>query len=144
MCLSVSQLTSSTHRPMTMVFASSRCFNEPGLSPTLTTANREDPKPGPAMGTSAYYSQHNALIASDLPGNHRQLLAGHKKDIVLTNKLCTQRRRVVIYGWHKASGRPIQPLSLVHGESYADYSHGVAHTVASAGAGGSFSACAGF
>lgn len=82
-------------------------------------------KPGPSMGTSSYYSQHNALISPELPSNHKQLIAGHKKDIVLTNKLCTQRRRVAIYGWHKASGKPIQPLSLVHGESYADYSHGV-------------------
>ena len=82
-------------------------------------------RPGPAMGTSAYYTRHSTLIAPQLPSNHRQLIAGHKKDIVLTNKLCIQKRRVAIYGWHKSTGRPIQPLSLVHGENYADYSHGV-------------------
>lgn len=82
-------------------------------------------QPGPSMGTTSFYTRHTALISSQLPSNHRQLIAGHKKDIVLTNKLCSQRRRVAIYGWHRASGRPIQPLSLVHGENYADYSHGV-------------------
>jgi len=33
--------------------------------------------------------------------------------------------RVAIYGWHRTNGRPIQPLSTVHGARYADYSHGV-------------------
>ena len=65
MSLSVSQLTSSTHRPMTMVFASSRCFNEPGLSPTLTTANREDPNPGPAIGTA-----NTTLFSSFIRSTH--------------------------------------------------------------------------
>ena len=33
--------------------------------------------------------------------------------------------RVVIYGWHQPDGTPIQPLSKVHVNFYADYSHGV-------------------
>ena len=28
--------------------------------------------------------------------------------------------RVAIYGWHRPDGRPIQPLSTVHGFRYAD------------------------
>jgi hypothetical protein len=32
---------------------------------------------------------------------------------------------VAIYGWHRSNGDPIQPLSTVHGEYYADYSHGI-------------------
>lgn len=32
---------------------------------------------------------------------------------------------VVIYGWHYPSGSPIQPLYNGHGETYADYSHGI-------------------
>jgi hypothetical protein len=33
--------------------------------------------------------------------------------------------RVAIYGWHKTDGIAIQPLSIVHGAKYVDYSHGV-------------------
>jgi hypothetical protein len=53
------------------------------------------------------------------------LIAGDKKDIVLTNRLRSHPDRVAIYGWHASNGRPIQPLSTVHGWRYADYSHGV-------------------
>lgn len=82
-------------------------------------------RPTAAMTTTRYYTDHQTLISKSLPNDHDQLIAGHKKDIVITNKLCVQRRRVAIYGWHRQNGRPIQPLSLVHGDTYADYSHGV-------------------
>jgi hypothetical protein len=52
-------------------------------------------------------------------------MAGQKKDVVLTNRLLAKPGRVAIYGWHEGAGRPIQPLSTVHGARYADYSHGV-------------------
>jgi hypothetical protein len=54
-----------------------------------------------------------------------ELTAGHKKDLVLTRRLWDLPGRVAIYGWHRGAGTPIQPLSTVHGERYADYSHGV-------------------
>ena len=53
------------------------------------------------------------------------LLAGHKKDVVLSNRLQAKPRSVAIYGWHNTDGTVIQPLSLVHESTYADYSHGV-------------------
>lgn len=53
------------------------------------------------------------------------LISGHRKDIVATNLLNSKPDRVAIYGWHWESGSPIQPLSLVHGLEYEDYSHGV-------------------
>ena len=53
------------------------------------------------------------------------MLAGHKKDVVLTNRLAAKADRIAIYGWHRDPGDPIQPLSTVHGARYADYSHGV-------------------
>ncbi|MGE0710088.1 MAG: peptidoglycan-binding protein [Planctomycetota bacterium] len=53
------------------------------------------------------------------------LVAGVKKDVVITNRLLSNPRRVAIYGWHRRDGRPWQPLSTVHEDSYADYSHGV-------------------
>ncbi len=81
---------------------------------------------GPLMVTNNYYSRHQTTIESQLAGrSHTKLLAGHKKDIVITNRLNGLPHRVAIYGWHRLNGVAIQPLSLVHGNHYADYSHGV-------------------
>lgn len=53
------------------------------------------------------------------------LLGGHKKDVVITNQLLKNPKKVAIYGWHTAIGKPIQPLYLGHGDYYVDYSHGI-------------------
>ena len=53
-----------------------------------------------------------------------KIIAGHKKDVVITNKLIKQPNQVSIYGWHQLDGKPIQPLYLGHENTYADYSHG--------------------
>lgn len=84
--------------------------------------------PGPQMESTAYLLRHNATLEAQWaragadPG---ALIAGHKKDLVLTNRLAERPGRVAIYGWHHPDGKPIQPLSTVHGAGYADYSHGV-------------------
>jgi hypothetical protein len=84
--------------------------------------------PGNQMRSTEYLVQHNEMIGGQrevrrvLPG---ALTAGDKKDLVLTNHLWRHLDRVAIYGWHLANGRPIQPVSTVHGWRYADYSHGV-------------------
>jgi hypothetical protein len=89
------------------------------------------PQPLPAgesMRSTDYYRRHNHLIRRqrDATGPFDPVLtAGHKKDLVLTNRLWSHLERVAIYGWHRATGKPIQPLSTVHGWRYADYSHGV-------------------
>lgn len=82
--------------------------------------------PGPAMTSTAYFQVHDAKIRAQMSG-HRlgELAAGHKKDYVLTNRLAQMQGREAIYGWHRGVDQPIQPLSLVHGARYADYSHGV-------------------
>jgi hypothetical protein len=89
------------------------------------------PQPLPAsdtMRTTGYYWRHSELVReqrqsfAEPPGS---LTAGDKKDLVLTNRFWTNLERVAIYGWHHADGKPIQPLSTVHGARYADYSHGV-------------------
>jgi hypothetical protein len=83
-------------------------------------------KPGPLMSSTAYFVTHNARIEQQLAGRPRgELISGHKKDVVLTNRLLRRPRRVAIYGWHRLSGEPIQPLSLAHQAAYADYSHGL-------------------
>lgn len=83
---------------------------------------------GPRMRSTSYYETHNREIdaQSNLLGiSPGVLISGHKKDVVVTNRLALNPGRVAIYGWHRLSGTPIQPLSTVHGACYADYSHGV-------------------
>jgi len=84
--------------------------------------------PGPQMTSTAYLLRHNATIekqrnSAGAPAG--TLISGHKKDLVLTNRITKRQGRVAIYGWHRPSGNPIQPLSTVHGAEYADYSHGI-------------------
>ena len=94
-------------------------------------AVRVVPQPLPAgndMRSTDYSLQHNQLVAqqrTQLGAALGDLIAGDKKDLVLTNRLRGHLDRVAIYGWHTAAGRPIQPLSTVHGWRYADYSHGI-------------------
>lgn len=89
------------------------------------------PQPLPAgerMRSIAYYRHHSELIQGQrnaLGAETGLLTAGHKKDLVITNRLRRFPDRVAIYGWHRSERDPIQPLSTVHGARYADYSHGV-------------------
>ncbi len=72
------------------------------------------------------FVQHNAIIEeqrANIPCG--PIVAGIKKDIVITNRLLERPDRVAIYGWHRLDGKPIQPLSTVHLDTYVDYSHGV-------------------
>ena len=85
-------------------------------------------QPGAQMSSTRYFLRHNATVEQQrlrAGGRLGQLVAGQKKDLVLTNRLNRNPGRVAIYGWHRRSGSPIQPLSTVHGAQYADYSHGV-------------------
>jgi hypothetical protein len=93
---------------------------------TLRLAPQPMP-PGQHMDSNAYYRLHDRHIKSQLAGSSGPLtlVAGHKKDIVLTPRLSRQPSRVAIYGWHTCVGSPIQPLSLYHPADYVDYSHGV-------------------
>jgi len=82
--------------------------------------------PGPQMRSAAYSALHQRRVEAQRAGLPLgALIAGHKKDVVLTNRLLQLPDRVAIYGWHRRNGEPIQPLSTVHGLRYADYSHGL-------------------
>jgi hypothetical protein len=84
--------------------------------------------PGPSMRSTDYYRIHNEKIESQSRSHlieQGTLVAGDKKDVVLTPRLAANPGKIAIYGWHRATGMPIQPLSTVHGACYADYSHGI-------------------
>jgi len=85
-------------------------------------------KPTRQMQSTAYLVRHNNTVNGQrAPLGHSlvDLTAGQKKDLVLTKRLLSAHGRVAIYGWQRPNGRPIQPLSTVHGAHYADYSHGI-------------------
>lgn len=54
-----------------------------------------------------------------------ELIAGHKKDVVIAAALASKPGRVGIYGWHRLDGRPIQSFYTGHLDSWVDYSHGL-------------------
>lgn len=89
------------------------------------------PQPLPAgstMMSNEYYEKHNQLVESQISDkgfDRSQIISGHQKDVVITNRLDNKPTQVAIYGWHQNNGKPIQPLSTVHENTYADYSHGV-------------------
>jgi hypothetical protein len=91
-----------------------------------------DPKPlGPPYDLSMIslkrIDEHNKIIQNQI-FEYNKLIAGHKKDVVLTNQLYpnNNNHRVAIYGWHHLDGNPIQKLNAIdHNDQYADYSHGI-------------------
>lgn len=70
--------------------------------------------------------QHHLIIEGQRKGR-KGLIAGIKKDVVITEKLTRDLKpnRVAIYGWHLLNGKPIQPLYTGHVNWYVDYSHGI-------------------
>ena len=83
-------------------------------------------KPAAEMMSMDYIRRHQEMIEEQRDGRMTgELTAGHKTDVVLTSRLREKGDRVAIYGWHQLNGEPIQPLSTVHVDWYADYSHGV-------------------
>lgn len=86
--------------------------------------------PGPEMTTVAQFARHSELVEASrraARGQHPDgvLVAGHKKDVVLSPQLAEVPDRVAIYGWQRSDGVPIQPLFLRHTRTWVDYSHGV-------------------
>ena len=74
------------------------------------------------------FEEHNAQIEKqffDANGVRGQLVAGIKKDVILSGRIAAQPGKVVIYGWHKPDGKPIQPVYSGHVWWYVDYSHGI-------------------
>jgi len=94
------------------------------------------PQPIPPSAEMTNYSifiQHNDSIAAQkksffASNQASELIAGSKKDIIISNKIRTSLKSnvqhpVVIYGWHRLNGSAIQPVYNGHHNLYADYSH---------------------
>jgi len=74
------------------------------------------------------FEEHNREIEQqfrEAGGTRGQLVAGIKKDVILAPGFPVKPGKVVIYGWHKPDGQPIQPVYGGHVDWYVDYSHGI-------------------
>ena len=86
-----------------------------------------EPVPMYAFRDSAVTMYQHNLIIEGQRKLRKGLIAGIKKDVVITEKLSRSSKpdRVAIYGWQKPDGKPIQPLYTGHVNWYVDYSHGI-------------------
>ncbi len=86
-----------------------------------------EPKPMLNNRDSSNTMYQHHLIIEEQRKHKKGLIAGIKKDVVLSNKIFnyTKQHKVAIYGWHQLNGKPIQPEYAGHINWYVDYSHGV-------------------
>lgn len=70
---------------------------------------------------------HHHLIIEGQRKGRKGLIAGIKKDVVISGALLRSGKsdRVAIYGWHRPDGKPIQPLYTGHVYWWVDYSQGI-------------------
>jgi len=76
------------------------------------------------------FFDHSQVIFAQLKAAGKKpgtLVAGTKKDVVITRIPPHPERthHVIIYGWHRQDGTPIQPVYDGHINTYVDYSHGI-------------------
>jgi hypothetical protein len=86
-----------------------------------------EPVPMFAFRDSTPTMWHHHLIIEGQRRGKKGLIAGIKKDVVISGKILQHEKtdRVAIYGWHLPGGKPIQPLYTGHVNWYVDYSHGI-------------------
>ena len=80
------------------------------------------------MASTELYAQHNREIEARRSAATcalGTLVAGPKKDLVISAREAFEPGRLAIYGWFDGTGKPIQSVSLLHSEKYVDFSHGV-------------------
>ena len=84
--------------------------------------------PDGTMTTIPVFAEHDSIVKNGRLEKGQPLsalIAGHKKDIIISNKLIERPNSVVIYGWHYPDGKRIQPAYAGHTNEWVDYSHGV-------------------
>jgi hypothetical protein len=86
-----------------------------------------EPVPMFAFRDSTPTMYHHHLIIEGQRQGRKGLIAGIKKDVVISGKISRdpKQNRVAIYGWHLLTGKAIQPLYTGHVNWYVDYSHGI-------------------
>jgi hypothetical protein len=85
-----------------------------------------DPVPMYAFRDSTITMYQHHLIIEGQRKLRKGLIAGIKKDVVLSGKVSRDKpNHEAIYGWHKLDGKPIQPLYTGHINWWVDYSHGI-------------------
>jgi hypothetical protein len=92
-----------------------------------TAEIKPEPIPLFAFRDSTPTMWHHHLIIEGQRQGRKGLIAGIKKDVVISGKISrdAKQNRVAIYGWHKPDGKPIQSLYTGHVNWYVDYSHGI-------------------
>jgi hypothetical protein len=88
---------------------------------------KPEPVPMYAFRDSTPTMWHHHLIIEGQRKGRMGLIAGIKKDVVISGKIYRDAKpdRVAIYGWHKRDGLPIQPLYTGHVYWWVDYSQGI-------------------
>jgi hypothetical protein len=86
-----------------------------------------EPVPMYAFRDSTPTMWHHHLMIEGQRKGRKGLIAGIKKDVVISGKISRDTRpdRVAIYGWHTPDGKPIQPLYTGHINWWVDYSQGI-------------------
>jgi len=81
--------------------------------------------PQAGMTSTKQFIKHHKQIEKQREGR-AGLIAGIKKDTIVSNKLVKKPDATCIFGWHHPNGQVIQPISTAHNQFwYCDYSHGV-------------------
>jgi len=91
-----------------------------------------EPVPMYAFRDSTPTIWHHHLIVEGQRKGRKGLIAGIKKDVVISGKISREpipiaigTERVAIYGWHKLDSKPIQPLYTGHIYWWVDYSQAI-------------------
>ena len=106
------------------------CFlPSPALTDHIYQAAKVKLEPVPLFAfrdSTPVFWQHHLIIEGQRKGR-TGLIAGIKKDVVRSTRYLEtgKANRVLIYGWHRLNGTPIQPLYTGHVDWYVDYSHGI-------------------
>lgn len=133
--LSIGNNTDFARIPLTPMTAQSIADSLHCFLPTRKIVNdiykeakvKLEPVPMYAFRDSAVTMYQHNLIIEGQRRLRKGLIAGIKKDVVITGMLTRSLKpnRVAIYGWQKLDGTPIQPLYTGHVNWYVDYSHGI-------------------